>query len=138
MKQGEFDLLLAEIEHMSLAQLRTVWSDHLGTVAPTNSAPLLRLGLAFELQAKRFGGLSKSTERRLRRLAEGEVDRPRAGMRFVREWSGKVHVVTIGDNGAVHWNDKDWKSLSAVARAITGTRWSGPAFFGLKKKRSAA
>ena len=47
-------------------------------------------------------------------------------------------VVTIGDAGQVLWNEREWRSLSEVARAITGTRWSGPAFFGLKEKRKAA
>ena len=60
------------------------------------------------------------------------------GMRLVREWQGTLHVVTIEADNAVRWNGKAWNSLSEVARAITGTRWSGPAFFGLKQKKSAA
>ena len=62
----------------------------------------------------------------------------RPGMRLAREFAGKVHVVTVGEDGAVLWNEREWRSLSEVARAITGTRWSGPAFFGLKAKRKAA
>jgi hypothetical protein len=58
-------------------------------------------------------------------------------MRLVREWNGKVHVVTIGEDNVISWNDRHWRSLSEVARAITGTRWSGPAFFGLKQRRAA-
>lgn len=58
-------------------------------------------------------------------------------MRLVREWNGEVHVVSVADDGTVRWQDKDWRSLSEVARAITGTRWSGPAFFGLKKRVAA-
>jgi hypothetical protein len=61
----------------------------------------------------------------------------RPGMRLVREFGGKVHMVTVGDEGQINWNDREWRSLSEVARAITGTRWSGPAFFGLKQKRKA-
>ena len=60
-----------------------------------------------------------------------------AGMRLVREWEGKLHVVTIDDTRVIHWNNRQWNSLSEVARAITGTRWSGPAFFGLKKRVAA-
>ena len=59
-------------------------------------------------------------------------------MRLVREWQGKVHIVTIGENGEVEWNGKAWRSLSEVARAITGSRWSGPAFFGLKQRKEKA
>ena len=59
-------------------------------------------------------------------------------MRLAREFGGKVHVVTIGDAGEILWNEREWRSLSEVARAITGTRWSGPAFFGLRQKKKAA
>ena len=59
------------------------------------------------------------------------------GTRLVRAWGGKPYVVTIGADGAIHWDGRTWTSLSAVARAITGTRWSGPAFFGLKQKQPA-
>jgi hypothetical protein len=58
-------------------------------------------------------------------------------MRLVREWNGRTHIVTIGEDEVVRWNEREWRSLSAVARAITGTRWSGPAFFGLKRKAAA-
>jgi len=59
-------------------------------------------------------------------------------MRLVREWHGTVHVVTVDETGALHWNDREWRSLSEIARTITGTRWSGPAFFGLKQRKAAA
>ena len=58
-------------------------------------------------------------------------------MRLVREWGGKAHVVTIGEDKVIRWNEREWQSLSEVAREITGTRWSGPAFFGLKRKLAA-
>jgi hypothetical protein len=58
-------------------------------------------------------------------------------MRLVREWQGRVHVVTVGEDQVVRWEERPYRSLSEVARAITGTRWSGPAFFGLKKKVAA-
>jgi DNA-binding transcriptional MocR family regulator len=77
---------------------------------------------------------------RLAQLAGGKTRTTQAspGMRLVREWNGVLHVVTVAEDGAVLWNEKSWRSLSEVARAITGTRWSGPAFFGLKHKRKAA
>jgi hypothetical protein len=58
-------------------------------------------------------------------------------MRLVREWQGRVHVVTIGEDQVIRWEERNYGSLSEVARAITGTRWSGPAFFGLKKRQAA-
>lgn len=58
-------------------------------------------------------------------------------MRLVREWQGRVHVVEVGDDEVIRWDGREWRSLSEVARAITGTRWSGPAFFGLKKAVAA-
>jgi len=54
-------------------------------------------------------------------------------MRLMREWNGTLHVVTIDEDGSIVWNGRTWKSLSEVARTITGTRWSGPAFFGLRQ-----
>ena len=78
-------------------------------------------------------------DRQLRKLASGKLQSsPSAGTRLVRAWQGKAHVVTIVDDQRVHWNGRDWNSLSEVARAITGTRWSGPAFFGLKTRKRAA
>jgi len=58
-------------------------------------------------------------------------------MRLVREWNGKAHVVMVGDDKVIRWNGQEWRSLSEVAKAITGTHWSGPAFFGLKKRAAA-
>jgi uncharacterized protein (AIM24 family) len=91
--------------------------------------------VAHELQVQANGGLSRKAKRALdgRGEAKPASIAIRPGMRLAREYSGKMHVVTIGENGEIIWNDRTWKSLSAVARAITGTRWSGPAFFGLKK-----
>jgi len=56
----------------------------------------------------------------------------------VREWNGEVHVVTVGEDKIIRWKDREWRSLSEVARAITGTRWSGPRFFGLEKDKPPA
>ena len=58
-------------------------------------------------------------------------------MRLVREWNGTIHVVIIGEDGVVRWNEREWKSLSEVARVFTGTCWSGPAFFSLKQRIAA-
>ena len=58
-------------------------------------------------------------------------------MWLVREWQGRVHVITVGEDQIIRWEEGEYRSLSEVARAITGTRWSGPAFFGLKKRVAA-
>ena len=58
-------------------------------------------------------------------------------MQLVREWNGTVHIVVVGEDNVIRWNGREWRSLSEVARAITGTRWSGPAFFGLKRRIAA-
>lgn len=140
MKPEKLRNKLAALETLSLAQLRLKWSGITDRPVPRISAGLLRLAIAWELQAAVHGGLSRKTLQALDQLAAGKTEtRPaQAGMRLMREWNGKVHVVTIDEDGIIHWNDRSWKSLSAVARAITGTRWSGPAFFGLKKRKEAA
>jgi hypothetical protein len=121
---------------MSPAQVRERWKQVTGAVVPKVSPSLLRLALAYELQAKAYGGLSRKTQQRLAQLAAAKtLTRDiKPGMQLVREWNGAVHVVHVDENSTIHWNGRPWGSLSEVARAITGTRWSGPAFFGLKRK----
>ncbi len=131
---------VAALATMSSAQLRRKWADLTGKPVPRISPAMLRLALAWELQAAVHGGLPRRLQQRLEQMQAGKTETRavQPGMRLVREWNGKLHVVTIGDNGSIHWNDRRWESLSRVAREITGTRWSGPAFFGLKRKRDAA
>lgn len=117
------------------AQLRQRWEEMMGGPAPSVSPKLLRLALGYRIQADALGGLSVAAQRRLAQVAGGKsVTLPAsAGIKLVREWQGVVHVVTTDENGIIRWNDQEWASLSAVARAITGGHWSGPAFFGLRK-----
>ena len=101
--------------------------------------------LAYRLQEKALGGLKPSTVRRLRaiadELASGKRNprssqlAPRPGTRMVRQWQGKLHEVVTLESG-FSYDGQKYASLSEIARAITGTRWSGPAFFGLKKRRT--
>jgi hypothetical protein len=98
--------------------------------------------LAYRLQENAYGGLKESTRKRLRAIAADieadptgdflRVPRIKPGTRLVREWQGKIHNVTVVEDGFLY-NAKRYKSLSEIARLITGTRWSGPLFFGLKK-----
>lgn len=124
---------------MSPAQLREQWQRLAGDPVPKVSANMLRFAVAYELQARRLGALSRKTRRQLELVGNGR--RPNiatpSGTRLAREWNGTVHIVTVTESGRFLWNDREWRSLSEVARAITGTRWSGPAFFGLRQKRAA-
>lgn len=133
---GELDAL----SRMAGSALRERWTRLTGGPAPRLSPKLLRLALAWELQAAVHGGLARRTSQRLDQLAAGRsrTRGARPGMRLVREWNGTLHVVTIGEDGVIRWNDRNWTSLSEIARTITGTRWSGPAFFGLNRKLKAA
>ena len=130
---------VAALATLSPAQLRERWSQVTGAVVPKVSPSLLRLAVAYEIQAKAYGGLSRKTQQRLTQIATAKTltRDVRPGMRLVREWSGRLHVVEVDESSAIRWNGRTWGSLSEVARAITGTRWSGPAFFGLKRKVAA-
>jgi hypothetical protein len=80
--------------------------------------------LAWEIQAKAYGGLSRRTQQKLAQLADAKsrTTSVSAGMQLAREWQGKVYVVTIGDDNLVRRNDRDYRSLSEVARAIRKAR----------------
>ena len=139
MSRIDLEAELTALESMPLADLRSVWTKAVRTTPPKVSAGLLRLALAHHLQSTVLGGVTKAMERRLHELAGGNAAmRINPGTRFVREWRGKVHVVTMSDDGRYRWQDRDWNSLSKIARTITGTRWSGPAFFGTRARKKAA
>jgi hypothetical protein len=101
--------------------------------------------LAYRIQEVAFGGLKPATRKRLQQLAKAIAENPRApvspapsikpGTRLVREWNGKPNVVTVLEEG-FEYSGKRYGSLSEIARLITGTRWSGPLFFGLKSNRA--
>ena len=130
---------LAALEAMSSSDLREAWQRLTGEVAPRVSPKLLRLALAWELQARALGGLPRGVQQKLDQLGAGKTRTAAAsaGTRLVREWQGKAHVVTIGEDKVIRWEAREYRSLSQVAKAITGTHWSGPAFFGLKKRLAA-
>jgi len=130
---------IASLDAMSSDELRDKWRRLTASPPPPISPSLLRLALAYEIQAKALGGLSRATQQRLDQIANAKTKTTAAppGTRLVREWGGKLHVVTIDEQKTIHWNEKRWNSLSEVAREITGTRWSGPAFFGLKRRAAA-
>ena len=136
---ADIEARLAPLATLSPADLRNEWRRLTKSPLPRVSPKLLRLAIAWELQARAFGGFSRETIRKLDQVAGARTSTSpvQPGMRLVREWNGVAHVVTVGEDGVILWNGRDWGSLSEVAREITGTRWSGPAFFGLKKKLAA-
>lgn len=136
MTRDEIETGLAALEAMKLDELRIAWVRRIKTSPPKISAGLLRLALAHALQSKALGGISKSTDRKLCELAAG-TNGPSPGTRLSRSWKGKLHIVTVTEDNRFSWQGKDWDSLSVIARTITGTRWSGPAFFGTRVKRAA-
>ena len=128
---------VAEIEAMDRAALMAAWSDLFRSPVPKGlSQSFLRRFLAFEVQARQLGGLPKRFLANLDGQNAAKAARSDAtlkpGGRLLREWNGTTHTVEVIDEG-FHWNGQAYRSLSAVARAITGARWSGPRFFGLKE-----
>ncbi|NML95669.1 DUF2924 domain-containing protein [Novosphingobium olei] len=140
MSRAKLEAQLQRLDALTTIELRAAWIALTNIPAPRVSPKLLRLALAWEIQTRLHGGLQRSTTRLLDQTAAGKsrTRTTRKGMRLVREWNGTVYVVEIGEDGVINWDGRTWKSLSEVARAITGTRWSGPAFFGLRQNRKAA
>ncbi len=137
---ASIDHQIAALEGMKTPQLKEEWCRVTGTtVMPRLSPAMLRLALAWEIQAKGNGGHSRGALQTLAQIANAKTRTNKAGpgTRLIREWQGQVHIVTIDEDEVIRWQDREWRSLSEVARAITGTRWSGPAFFGLKRKVAA-
>ncbi len=128
------------LERLDLQALRFVWAKHFGDPPKLRSPELVRLMLAWRLQAAAFGGLDGDTRRRLRQGRRAATLRDSSlgqGARIVREWRGTDHVVESVDGGFV-WEGKTYPSLSAVAFAMTGVKRNGPAFFGLREKAAGA
>lgn len=126
---------IGRLSGLPRAALREEWRRLLWTEPPSVSRDLLLRALAWERQANAFGGLSKEARRMLAGPgAVARASKPTPGTRYVREWQGEMQVVSVSPDGSLIWKQQRFTSLSAVARAITGTRWSGPAFFGLKAK----
>ena len=143
----EIERVEAAIEllpRLNAQQLDERWQELYGTARPQRLYGGLLIGvLAYRLQEKAFGGIKPATRRLLRQVAGLPAERrsldrltkPRlkAGAVLLREWHGSTHRVTVLERGYEH-NGQCFKSLSEIARRITGSRWSGPLFFGLKTR----
>ena len=140
---------VAALKAMPTAMLKEQWQALFDTPPPPYNRRFLESRLAYRIQELAYCGLKPETVRRLEQLGEqldgGNIavrrrcadDRPIAGTRLLREYQGVEHAVTVLADG-FEWQGRPYKSLSAIARAITGTRWNGLTFFGLKNRRSAA
>ena len=123
-------------------QLVPIWKEHFPTPPPPSIRKELMVPLlSYRMQEEVHGGLSMQARRRLQILAttlpEGprstrQIAAPQRGTRILRQWRGETHEVWCTDEGFLYLGQK-YTSLSKIATVITGTKWSGPAFFGLKK-----
>lgn len=123
---------LAALVALPETALRAEWQKVYKTPAPRLSPDLLRHGIAYRLQERAYGKLPAKVARQIAvdgRKKEPEVS---AGTRLVREWNGRTIDVIATDEGMI-WEGRTYRSLSAIAREVTGTPWSGPRFFGIGK-----
>ena len=134
---------LAALKTTPTPELKQQWRELFSTEPPPFNRRYLESRLAYRIQELVYGGLKPETVKRLETLGEqldgGNITRrrirtdmkPIAGTRLIREWQGTEQIVTVRQDG-FEWQGRPYQSLSAIARAITGTRWNGWVFFGLK------
>lgn len=134
---------IAALPSLNRAQLLTIWAENFSKDPPPNLRKELMVPiLAYRMQEKEFGGLSHAARRQLRNVAtslktekpskERSDSDPQTGTRLLRMWHGEIHEVIATGSGYLY-RGKTYSSLSKIAREITGTRWSGPLFFGVRK-----
>ena len=134
---------LAALKDMTVRELKAEWTKLFSSEAPNNSRPFLEQRLAYRIQELTWGGPSKPVRqlldaladevegKKVRRFVISDPRNPVIGTRLVREWDGAEHVITVLKDG-FDWQGRRYKSLSSIARDITGTRWNGYRFFGLR------
>jgi hypothetical protein len=136
---------IGKLADLDIYALRDRWRARYGSEPPVRMSRELPLrAVAYRIQEKAFGGLSAATKRKLLAIASRSgSESPRRvrkqhdakpGTRFLREWKGRTHEVVALENGRFAYRGTVYRSLSVIAREITGTRWSGPTFFGLNTK----
>lgn len=124
---------LRQLEELTRADLIKRWIEAFDCPIPKHmSLPMMRRILGFELQSERQGGLSPTTRRRISGVlgsaSRSAVQAQAPGSRLIREWNGVTHTVLVQEDG-FEWQGRTYRSLSAIAREITGAHWSGPRFF---------
>jgi hypothetical protein len=123
---------LAVLSKMSLEQLREKWLELFGGEPPFYKSQFMIKRLAYRIQELYYGGLSETAKAE----QKSGADRILPGTRFVRIWNGKRYEVITGNDG-FEFQGRTFRSLSAIAREITGTRWNGKLFFGLRNSPNA-
>ena len=133
-RQADIHLEVEALERLDLEGLRAVWRERFGTPPRLRSVELLRLSLAWRIQAEVLGGLDRDTRRQLHRRGPIKAEGLELGVgaRLRREWQGRVVEVVVEADG-FRFENKTFPSLSAAATAIAGSRWNGPRFFGLRQ-----
>ncbi|MBK8159099.1 MAG: DUF2924 domain-containing protein [Rhodospirillaceae bacterium] len=142
---SSLDQQLLALEDLEIATLRQRWREFYPGQAPgLMSRELLRLAIGYKLQEQVFGGLGRRTQLGLAAFkSESKKGRtsvtpvPKSGTKFIRQWQGTVHEVLTLENGQLAYRGKTYKSLTLIAKLITGTHQSGPRFFGLRKPSDA-
>ena len=135
---------IAALQSFDVTRLKTRWRSLYGSEAPARfSRDLLMRAVAYRLQERALGELKPTTRRLFERIAADTHARrplkmvrlgtPQPGAMLVREWNGVKYKVVVGEDG-FSFRGRHYRSLSALARLITGSRWSGPLFFGLKQR----
>jgi len=134
---------IAGLQSLGVEQLKGRWRTLYGTEAPARFSRDLLIGaVAYRMQERALGGIKPATRRLFQRVvAETDARRPKlepvrtleSGAVLIREWKGVRYTVVVGHDG-FSFRGQHYRSLSAVARLITGSRWSGPLFFGLKHR----
>ena len=125
--------VLVELGSMGLEQLRQTWRERYGAPPQLRSEQIMRMLLAWRIQATEFGGLDADTRKALARTGTVAPEGKHLGIgaRLSRNWKGREAEVVVEEDG-FRWEDRLYPSLSAAATAIAGTRWNGPRFFGLR------
>ncbi len=142
---------IADLHDLPMPALQARWKELIGTDPPRYNREFLIRRLAHRIQELTYGGLSEETRAKMDRLLEeaggdgtgpargerrpkqGRRELPVAGTRLIREWNGERHEVIVVQGGFAYQGIR-YRSLTSIARAITGTNWNGPAFFGLRAK----
>ena len=144
---------IAALPSLPIAELKDMWRTYFGSAPPAYNRRYLESRLAYRLQELAYGELSEAARVRMTAILQAvgadELASPKAkpkrkrrkpdavaGTRFVREWRGERHEVTVVADG-FEYRGQRYRSLSVIARTITGTQWSGPAFFGLRDGRAS-
>ncbi|MDO3578260.1 DUF2924 domain-containing protein [Ralstonia pseudosolanacearum] len=142
-KQASVAARIAELSRAPMPELWKLWDRYFNYRPAKPNRDFVESRIAYKLQEEAFGGLSPATRERLERIgaSHSKIQKRAASREFhfvpgtvlLREWGEREHKVTVTAEGGFEYEGKTFKSLTAVARHITGTHWSGPLFFGLTK-----